>query len=117
MARVEGGTQLRPDTYLEWSNSEINTTRRNDVPAEPWTSVGIEVRRLGGLRSGRLRDGGLRRWEKCLRWRIHWRDLRSCGGSMIYPASTFNLSFYTGRLDTLLCMKIHRSREKGSNGS
>jgi hypothetical protein len=116
MARVEGGTQLRPDTYLEWSNSEINTTRRNDVAAEPGTSVGIEVRRLGGLRSGRLRDGGLRRRERCLRWRIHWRDLRSCRGSMIYPASTFSLSFYTGRLDTLLCMKIHRSREKGSNG-
>jgi hypothetical protein len=80
MARVEGGTQLRPDTYLEWSNSEINTARRNDVAAEPWTSVGIEDRRLGGLRSGGLRDGGLRRREKCLRWRIHWRDLRSCGG-------------------------------------
>jgi len=40
-------TQLRPDTYLEWSNSEINTTGRNDVPAEP---VRIEVRRW--LRSG-----------------------------------------------------------------
>jgi hypothetical protein len=46
-------TQLRPDTYLEWSNSEINTTGRNDVPAEP---VRIEVRRW--LRSGGLRDGG-----------------------------------------------------------
>jgi hypothetical protein len=43
-------TQLRPDTYLEWSNSEINTTGRNDVPAEP---VRIEVRRW-------LRTGGLR---------------------------------------------------------
>jgi hypothetical protein len=63
-------TQLRPDAYLEWSNSEINTTGRNDVPAEP---VRIEVRRW--LRSGGLRDGGLRRWERCLRGRIYWRDL------------------------------------------
>jgi Putative ParB-like nuclease len=115
--RVERGTHLRPDTYLEWSNSEVNTTRRNDVPTEPWTSVRIEVRRLGGLRSGRLRDGGLSRWERCLRRRNYWRDLRSCGGSMIYPTFTFSLSFYAGRLDTLLCMEIHRSQEKGSNGS
>jgi hypothetical protein len=79
--------------------------------------VRIEVRRLGGLRSGRLRDGGLRRRERCLRWRIYWRDLRSCGGSMIYPAFTFSLSFDAGRLDTLLCIEIYRSREKGSNGS
>jgi len=105
-------TQLRPDTYLEWSNSEINTTGRNDVPAEP---VRIEVRRW--LRSGGLRDGGLRRWERCLRGRIYWRDLRSCRGSMIYPAFTFSLSFYAGRLDTFLCMEIHRSYEKASNGS
>jgi hypothetical protein len=105
-------TQLRPDTYLEWSNSEINTTGRNDVPAEP---VRIEVRRW--LRSGGLRDGGLRRWERCLRGRIYWRDLRSCRGSMIYPAFTFSLSFYAGRLDTFLCMEIHRSCEKASNGS
>ena len=62
-------TQLRPDTYLEWSNSEINATGRNDVPAEP---VRIEVRRW--LRSGGLRDGGLRSWERCLRGRIYWRD-------------------------------------------
>ena len=105
-------TQLRPDTYLEWSNSEINTTGRNDVPAEP---VRIEVRRW--LRSGGLRDGGLRRRERCLRGRIYWRDLRSCRGSMIYPAFTFSLSFYAGRLDTFLCMEIHRSYEKASNGS
>ena len=105
-------TQLRPDTYLEWSNSEINTTGRNDVPAEP---VRIEVRRW--LRSGGLRDGGLRRLERCLRGRIYWRDLRSCRGSMIYPAFTFSLSFYAGRLDTFLCMEIHRSYEKASNGS
>jgi hypothetical protein len=36
---------------------------------------------------------------------------------MIYPAFTLSLSFYAGRLDTLLCMKNHRSQEKGSNGS
>ena len=115
--RVERGTLLRPDTYLERSNSEINTTRRNDVPAEPWTSVRIEVRGLIGLRSGRLGGDGLRRWERCLRRRIYWRDLRSCGGSMIYPAFTFSLSFYAGRLDTVLCMEMHRSYEKASNGS
>jgi len=103
---------LNPSYLLEWSNSEINTTGRNDVPAEP---VRIEVRRW--LRSGGLRDGGLRRWERCLRGRIYWRDLRSCRGSMIYPAFTFSLSFYAGRLDTFLCMEIHRSYEKASNGS
>jgi hypothetical protein len=110
------GTQLRPDTYLEWSDSEINTTRRKDV-AERWTFVRIGIRRLGRLRSGRQRDAGLGRLERCLRWRIYWRDLRSCGGSMIYPAFTFSLSFYAGRLDTLLCMEMHRSHEKGSDGS
>ena len=36
---------------------------------------------------------------------------------MIYPAFTFSLSFYAGRLDTFLCMEIHRSYEKASNGS
>ena len=77
----------------------------------------IGVRRLGRLRSGRLRDAGLRRWERFLRRRIYWRDLRSRGGSMIYPAFTFSLSFYAGRLDTFLCMEIHRSYEKASNGS
>jgi hypothetical protein len=41
---------LNPSYLLEWSNSEINTTGRNDVPAEP---VRIEVRRW-------LRTGGLR---------------------------------------------------------
>ena len=34
---------------------------------------------------------------------------------MIYPAFTFSLSFDAGRFDTLLCMEIHRSREKGSD--
>jgi hypothetical protein len=77
--------------------------------------VRIEVRRW--LRSGGLRDGGLRSWERCLRGRIYWRDLRSCRGSMIYPAFTFSLSFYAGRLDTFLCMEIHRSYEKASNSS
>ena len=48
---------------------------------------------------------------------IYWRDLRSCRGSMIYPAFTFSLSFYAGRLDTFLCMEIHRSYEKASKGS
>ena len=115
MASAWGGaasTQLRPDTYLEWSNSEINATGRNDNPAEP---ARIEVRRW--LRSGGLRDGSLRRWERCLRGRIYWRDLRSCRGSMIYPAFTFILSFYAGRLDTFLCMQMHRSYEEASNGS
>jgi hypothetical protein len=36
---------------------------------------------------------------------------------MIYPAFTFILSFYAGRLDTFLCMQMHRSYEEASNGS
>jgi hypothetical protein len=81
--------QLRPDTHLEWSNSEIDATGRNNVPTEP---VRIEVRRW--LRSGGLRDCGLRGWERRLSRRVYWRDLRSCRGSMICPAFTFILSFY-----------------------